>query len=92
MAEPKRETAVFELPKEHSTSLRCAACADRACEAVGRLPGVMRVACDQNQSQVRVEFDPSRATADEIGARITRYDLEFEQSIAHKAWRVSGLD
>ncbi len=92
MSEATRETAVFELPKERSTSLRCAACTDRACEAMERVPGVMRVECDSTQSQVRVEFDASRLTAEEIERRITRFDLEFEQAIAHKAWRVSGLD
>lgn len=92
MSDASRETAVFDLPKERSTSLRCAACADRACEAMGRVPGVVRVECDAVQSQVRVEFDAARVSADEISRRVTHFDLEFDQSIAHKAWRISGLD
>lgn len=92
MPDSVRETAVFELPKERSTSLRCAACADRACEALGHVPGVVRVECDSAHSQVRVEFDARKATAGDIERRLSHSELEFEQAIAHKAWRISGLD
>ncbi|HET6350720.1 MAG TPA: cation transporter [Coriobacteriia bacterium] len=92
MSDSVRETAVFELPKERSTSLRCTACADRACESVGRVPGVVRVECDSAHSQVRVEFNTLKTTAADIERQLSHSELEFEQAIAHKAWRVSGLD
>lgn len=92
MAETGRGIAVFELPKDRATSLRCAACMDRTCEAIGTVPGVLRVDCDTSQSQVRVEYEPDVITGEQIERRMADLDLELSQTLVHRAWRVSGLD
>ena len=88
----ERAVATFDLPRPGSAALRCAACANRACEAIAEVPGVLRIDCDAAGSTVRVEFDPVRVSESELATQMDRFGLEFAESVRHTAWRVTGLD
>lgn len=85
-------TATFELPGARSAVVRCTACANRACEALGDVPGVSKVDCDAMASTVRVEFDARRVSESELVSEMERFGLELAESLRHEAWRVTGLD
>lgn len=85
-------TATFELPSAQASPLRCAACATRACEALGQVPGVSKVDCDSAGSSVRVEFDPARVSEADLSVEMERFGLELAESVHHAAFRVAGLD
>lgn len=88
----ERASATFEIPGVQVSRVRCTACASRACEALGRVPGVTRVDCDHEGGSVRVEFDPTRITEADLAVETERFGLELADSVHHVAWRVSGLD
>jgi len=88
----ERANATFELPHRSGATLRCAACANRACEALGDVPGVSRVECDAAGASVQVEFDPTRITEADLGSEMERFGLELAETVHHAAWRVTGLD
>lgn len=85
-------SATFELPASSGTSVTCAACANRACEAMGRVPGVMRVECDAAGQAVRVEFDTGRVSEADLAVEMERFGLELGSTLHHAAWRITGLD
>ena len=85
-------TATFDLPGDGSSRLRCSACAKRACEALGEVPGVARIDCDAAAGTVRVEYDPSRLSEADLSAEMDRFGLELSKSVHHAAWSVAGLD
>lgn len=87
-----RSVATFEIPAPPSTSVRCVACANRACQALGQVPGVARVDCDATSSAVVVEFDADRVSTDDLAEEMSRFGLTLADSVHHAAWRVSGLD
>ncbi len=87
-----RGTATFELPSVQPGTLRCASCANRACEALGRVPGVAKVDCDVSGAAVRVEFDPARVSEAALAREMEGLGLEFADSVRHAAWRITGLD
>jgi copper chaperone CopZ len=88
----ERASATFDLPSGPSAPLRCSACANRACEALGSVPGVARVDCDAAGAAVRVEYDPGRVSEADLAAEMEQFGLELAESVHHAAWRVSGLD
>lgn len=85
-------TAVFDLPQHEASPVRCVACANRACSALGGVPGVARVECDPLGASVKVEFDPGRVTQDDLVSQMDRFGLELAEVVRHAAWRVTGLD
>lgn len=85
-------SATFEVPSAQAAPVRCAACANRACEALGGVPGVARVDCDAAGATVRVEFDPGRVSESDLVTEMERFGLELSDTIHHAAWRVTGLD
>ena len=87
-----RAVATFDLPGDESSRLRCTACANRACEALGDLVGVIKIDCDIPASAVRVEFDTTVVSEPELAAQMERFGLELARSVRHAAWRVTGLD
>jgi copper chaperone CopZ len=87
-----RAVATFALPVGDSSPVRCAACANRACEAIGQVPGVSKIECDAAGGSVRVEFDESRVAEADLAAEMDRFGLELASSVRHAAWRVTGLD
>lgn len=87
-----RATATFEIPATQVSRVRCTACASRACEALGKVPGVTRVECDHQGGTVRVEFDPARITEADLALETERFGMAMAESVHHDAWRVTGLD
>lgn len=87
-----RATATFELPTTAPSPVRCTACANRACEALGEVPGVARVDCDAVGATVSVEFDPSRVSEADLVVEMDRFGMDLAQSVRHEAWRITGLD
>jgi copper chaperone CopZ len=88
----ERATATFDLPGVQVSRVRCTACANRVCETLGTLPGVMRVDCDTVGGAVRVEFDPARITEADLAVETERFGLELADTLRHATWRVTGLD
>lgn len=88
----ERATATFQLPSTPVSSLRCTACANRACEALADVPGVAKVDCDTVGSAVLVEYDPSRVSESDLGVEMERFGLALSDAVHHAAWRVTGLD
>lgn len=88
----ERTTATFELPSAPVSTMRCTACANRACEALVDVPGVMRVDCDSAGTSVSVEYDPGRVSESDLVAEMERFGLSFAEAVRHAAWRVTGLD
>ncbi len=87
-----RATATFDLGETVDSPLRCTACTSRACESLGRMPGVAKVDCDAKGAAVSVEFDPALISERDLAAEVERFGLEMASSVRHVAWRVIGLD
>ena len=87
----ERASAAFDLPVHGDAGHRCAQCESRLCARVEELPGVLRVECESN-GPMRIEFDPSLVTEQELGVETRRYGAELEGVYAHAVWRVTGLD
>ena len=87
-----RASATFDSPGSVSSPLRCTACANRACEALGDVPGVAKVDCDASGATVRIEFDPARVSEADLTIEMERFGLELSESVRHAAWRITGLD
>jgi copper chaperone CopZ len=85
-------SATFELPSPQKSTLRCSACANRACEALGAVPGVSKVECDAAGVSVRVDFDPGRLSESDLAVEMERFGLELGETVHHEAWRITGLD
>ena len=88
---PERASATFELPVHGEAGHRCASCESRLCARVEEMPGVLRVECESN-GPMRVDFDPSQVSEQELSAETRRYGVELEGVYAHAVWRVTGLD
>jgi copper chaperone CopZ len=88
----ERATATFELPADEASRVRCMACAGRACEALGKVPGVSHVDCDAPGGMVSIEFDPARVGESDLQVEMERFGLELAESVRHEAWQVTGLD
>lgn len=84
-------TATFQIPAPRPPAPRCAECAARVCAALEQVPGVVRADCSSG-STVVVEFDPARVSEAELAAEVERFGMELAESVAHAAWRVTGLD
>ena len=87
-----RATATFDFAAITEAPLKCAACANRACEALGSIPGVQKVDCNVAGSAVQVEYDPGRLSEADLGVEMERFGLELAEAVHHAAWRVTGLD
>jgi Cd2+/Zn2+-exporting ATPase len=87
----QRASASFELPAHGAAGHRCTECESRLCARVEGMPGVSRVECDAS-GPLRVEFDPTVTTPEELDAETRRYGAELEGSYVHAVWRVTGLD
>lgn len=85
-------TATFELPSTPVSSLRCTACANRACETLSGVPGVTKVDCDAVGSAVLVEYDPGRVSEADLTAEMERFGLSLTETVHHAAWRITGID
>jgi len=62
------------------------------CEALQGVPGVTRVQCDPQASSVDVEFDANSTSVDVLQARVSGLGRQVAETVAHAAWRISGLD
>lgn len=87
----ERASATFDLPVHGDAGHRCAQCESRLCARVEELPGVLRVECESN-GPMRIEFDPSQVTEEDLSAETHRYGAELEGVFAHAVWHVTGLD
>jgi hypothetical protein len=87
----ERASATFELPVHAGAGHRCTQCESRVCARVEELPGVLRVECEAS-GPMRVEFDPTRVSQEQLDAETRRYGAELEGVFAHAVWHVTGLD
>jgi Cu+-exporting ATPase len=60
----------------HVTGMSCTACEQRIQRALAHLAGVVRSTADHRRARVSVVFDPARASADDIHARIRQAGYE----------------
>lgn len=58
---------VYKVPKIHCSG--CVATVERAASGV---PGVLRVTANEQTKEVRVEFDPARASEEQIKESLSR--------------------
>ncbi len=87
-----RTSATFEIPTQAESPVRCLGCAERVCQAMQDVPGVMRVECDPNGGAVRVDYDDERITESELAEDLDRFGYDLSSAIRHAAWRITGLD
>ncbi len=87
-----RTSATFEIPANPETSVRCLGCAQRVCEALQDVPGVMRVDCDPTGGGVRIDYDDDRITERELTDDLDRFGYDLSTAVRHAAWRITGLD
>lgn len=87
-----RATASFDYPTTTSLPMKCAACSERACAAMQKVPGVFHVDCNATGGTVVIEFDASRLSESDLLIEMERFGLEHAETIRHAAWRVIGLD
>ena len=87
----ERASATFELPTHGGAGHRCAECASRLCGRVESVPGVLRVECEA-AGPMRVEFDPSLVSQEQLDVETRRYGAELEGVYFHAVWHVTGLD
>jgi len=70
----------------------CAACAERVCTGVSALDGVTDVTCDLAHGSLAVEHDTGRLSRADVETSVRRIALEVTDSVAHAAYRLTGLD
>lgn len=87
-----RTSATFEIPAHVDSSIRCLGCAERVCQALQEVPGVMRVECDPAGGAVRVDYDDDRITEGELAGDLDRFGYDLSSAVRHAAWRITGLD
>ncbi len=87
-----RTSATFEIPASPETSVRCLGCAQRVCEALQDVPGVMRVDCDPTGGAVRIDYDDERISEGELTEDLDRFGYDLSTAVRHAAWRITGLD
>jgi hypothetical protein len=87
----ERASATFDLPTHGGRAHRCAQCESRLCARVEEVPGVLRVECESS-GPMRVEFDPSQVTKEQLDVETRRYGAELEGVFSHAVWHVTGLD
>jgi copper chaperone CopZ len=87
-----RTSATFEIPGSAESAVRCLGCAERVCQALQEVPGVMRVECDPSGGAVRVDYDDERITEGELSEDLDRFGYDLSSAVRHAAWRIMGLD
>jgi copper chaperone CopZ len=60
----------------HVTGMSCSLCEQRIQRALAQLAGVVRSTADHRAARVKVVFDPERASAQDVQARITQAGYE----------------
>lgn len=61
-------SSIIEKATLTAPDISCGHCVATINKAVGSMPGVSKVAADEQTKQVSVEFDPQRVTLTEIAA------------------------
>lgn len=70
----------------------CAACAERVCSRIAELDGVKIAECDLEEGKLTVTRLGRRLSAEAFESAVRRIALEETDSVAHAAYRLTGLD
>lgn len=85
-------TATFDLACAKTATVRCVSCADKTCDALSEIDGVLRVECRSDAGFVTVEFDADRITEPELVSAMESYGARLSEEVVHAVWRITGLD
>ena len=91
MTAPRPTSATLSVPVRAESGVRCTECVGRVCAEIEALPGVSHVECDP-RGTMRVEFDASRVSVEELEESASRFGIELGGVYEHAVWRVTGLD
>jgi len=70
----------------------CAACANRVCDAVREVAGIVDASCDVEAAELTVSYDPRALPVAELRRVVHRIALEAADAVGHAVYRVEGLD
>lgn len=85
-------TRTMKVPVTVPSGQQCAACVGRLREAVAGLPGVESVEVDPRTSTLTVLHDASVLSEEAVEAEARRLGLDLGETVAHAAYRLTGLD
>ncbi len=70
----------------------CSSCGERVCVAIAEVDGVLEATCDSELGALTVVRDPKRLSHADLDELVHRIALEATGSVAHAAYRLTGLD
>lgn len=84
--------STFDLAGLLTGEYYCAECAERVCDRVAHLPGVLDSSCDVAAGSLTVKHDPAVLTSAELAASVQLAAAEVTHDVGHAAYRLEGLD
>lgn len=70
----------------------CSSCGERVCTAIAEVDGVIEATCDAELGALTVTRDPKQLSRGDLDGLVHRIALEATDSVAHAAYRLTGLD
>ncbi|MFU8890571.1 MAG: heavy-metal-associated domain-containing protein [Anaerosomatales bacterium] len=80
------------IPVQMPDGVRCSECIERLRSAIEQIDGVHAVVVDARTWTLSVNYDPDRTTPEGVESASRGLGLEIGQSVAHAAYRLTGLD
>lgn len=70
----------------------CSSCGERVCTAIAEIDGVLEATCNAELGALTVTRDPARLSRADLDGLVYRIAVEAVGSVAHAAYRLTGLD
>ena len=80
------------IPVQMPDGVRCSQCIERLSGAIEQMHGVHTVVVDSRTWTLAVAYDPDLTTPDGLERAARKLGLEIGESVAHAAYRLTGLD
>ncbi|MBA4370990.1 MAG: hypothetical protein C0418_05355 [Coriobacteriaceae bacterium] len=89
---PDRRVATLKIASLMASPEYCTQCVGRLCDALGGVPGILSVDCDSGAGDAEVAYDADLMSDEDLRAEAERLGYELFGSVAHAAYRLTGLD
>jgi copper chaperone CopZ len=89
---PDLTTRSFDLTRLLPGPRYCAGCAERVCQRLAQVPGIIDARCDLEYGSLAVTYDPAALASGPLEELVQRLALDEAGGAGHAVYRLEGLD